>query len=62
MPRMEKVHIGELFKAVIALIQSGHSAAISDSKELQGLTLNRDISRRSSQYPVSLVALSTLTG
>lgn len=54
--------MGELFKAVIALIQSGQSAAISDTKELQGLTFYREISRQSSQYPVSLVALSTLTG
>lgn len=32
MSRMKKVHKGELFKAVIALLQCGHSVAISDTK------------------------------
>ena len=32
MSRMKKVHKGELFIAVIALIQCGHSAASSDTK------------------------------
>ena len=54
--------MAELFKAVIVLIQSVHSAAISDTKELQGVTLHREISGWSSQYPVSLVVLSILTG